>query len=168
MLSGKWGCCHAFLGGLAANRSALPNWRRCLARGQCTRPFRGPERVWDARDMATTPLSGVASVAVALGARTLEYNRQPECLVNDMITIGRLLRTSSRGGCLAALATAELTSGGNECQVLRPPADLFCQRVNWSVNERSLQLAVMHCLCNHVRQCDASEYHTAMPPNLFS
>ena len=50
--------------------------------------FGEPEKVWDAADMAKTPLSGPAGVAAAPGARTLEYNRQPAGVVNYMITIG--------------------------------------------------------------------------------
>ena len=47
--------------------------------------FGEPEKVWDAADMASTPLPGAAAVP---GARTFEYNRQPEGKVNYMITIG--------------------------------------------------------------------------------
>ena len=47
--------------------------------------FGEPEKVWDAADMAATPLAGVAS---APGAKTFEYNRQPAGNVNYMITIG--------------------------------------------------------------------------------
>ena len=47
--------------------------------------FGEPEKIWDAGDMAKTPQPGVAADA---GARTLEYNRQPEGMVNYMITIG--------------------------------------------------------------------------------
>ena len=47
--------------------------------------FGEPEKIWDASDMASIPLPGVAA---APGARTLEYNRQPGGQVNYMITIG--------------------------------------------------------------------------------
>ena len=47
--------------------------------------FGEPEKIWDASDMASIPLPGVAA---APGARTLEYNRQPAGQVNYMITIG--------------------------------------------------------------------------------
>ncbi|MFC5521154.1 hypothetical protein [Polaromonas jejuensis] len=47
--------------------------------------FGEPEKIWDATDMAETPLPGVTA---APGARTFEYNRQPQGLVNYMITIG--------------------------------------------------------------------------------
>lgn len=47
--------------------------------------FGEPEKTWSAADMATTPMPGVAG---APGAKTLEYNRQPEGMVNYMITIG--------------------------------------------------------------------------------
>lgn len=46
--------------------------------------FGEPEKIWDATDMASTPLAGAAAVP---GARTLEYNRQPAGQVNYMITI---------------------------------------------------------------------------------
>ena len=47
--------------------------------------FGEPEKVWDANDMASTPLPGAAAV---LGSKTFEYNRQPAGNVNYMITIG--------------------------------------------------------------------------------
>ena len=47
--------------------------------------FGEPEKIWDARDMASLPMPGAAAVP---GARTLEYNRQPAGQVNYMITIG--------------------------------------------------------------------------------
>ena len=47
--------------------------------------FGEPEKIWDASDMASTPLPGAAAEP---GARTLEYNRQPAGQVNYMITIG--------------------------------------------------------------------------------
>lgn len=47
--------------------------------------FGEPEKIWSAADMATTPMPGAAG---APGAKTLEYNRQPEGMVNYMITIG--------------------------------------------------------------------------------
>ena len=47
--------------------------------------FGEPEKVWDASDMASTPLSGAAAVP---GARTFEYNRQPAGMANYMITLG--------------------------------------------------------------------------------
>ena len=47
--------------------------------------FGEPENIWDARDMASTPLPGAAAVP---GARTLEYNRQPAGMANYMITVG--------------------------------------------------------------------------------
>lgn len=47
--------------------------------------FGEPEKIWDAADMAATPLPGAAA---APGARTFEYNRQPQGQVNYMITIG--------------------------------------------------------------------------------
>jgi hypothetical protein len=47
--------------------------------------FGEPEKIWDAGDLAATPFPGVAA---APGARTFEYNRQPEGHANYMITIG--------------------------------------------------------------------------------
>ena len=47
--------------------------------------FGEPEKVWDAADMAKTPLPGAAAAA---GSKTFEYNRQPAGNVNYMITIG--------------------------------------------------------------------------------
>ena len=47
--------------------------------------FGEPEKVWDATDMAATPLAGAAG---APGSKTFEYNRQPSGNVNYMITIG--------------------------------------------------------------------------------
>ena len=47
--------------------------------------FGEPEKIWEASDMADTPLPGVTAEP---GARTLEYNRQPEGQANYMITIG--------------------------------------------------------------------------------
>ena len=47
--------------------------------------FGEPEKIWDAADMASTPLPGAAAVA---GARTFEYNRQPAGMANYMITLG--------------------------------------------------------------------------------
>lgn len=47
--------------------------------------FGEPEKIWDASDMVETPFPGVTA---APGARTFEYNRQPEGHVNYMITIG--------------------------------------------------------------------------------
>ena len=46
--------------------------------------FGEPEKIWDARDMASLPQPGAAAEP---GARTLEYNRQPAGMVNYMITI---------------------------------------------------------------------------------
>jgi outer membrane protein assembly factor BamE (lipoprotein component of BamABCDE complex) len=47
--------------------------------------FGEPEKIWEAADMADTPLPGAAA---APGARTFEYNRQPQGQANYMITIG--------------------------------------------------------------------------------
>ena len=50
--------------------------------------FGEPEKIWEAADMASVPLQGVATAAKAAGARTFEYNRQPQGQVNYMITLG--------------------------------------------------------------------------------
>ncbi len=51
--------------------------------------FGEPEKIWEAADMASTPLPGATlAVVAAPGARTFEYNRQPAGNVNYMITIG--------------------------------------------------------------------------------
>ena len=51
--------------------------------------FGEPEKVWDAADMAGTPLPrALLAVVAAPGARTFEFNRQPAGNVNYMITIG--------------------------------------------------------------------------------
>jgi outer membrane protein assembly factor BamE (lipoprotein component of BamABCDE complex) len=47
--------------------------------------FGEPEKIWEAADMADTPQPGAAA---APGARTFEYNRQPQGQANYMITIG--------------------------------------------------------------------------------
>ncbi|MDW5442332.1 outer membrane protein assembly factor BamE [Polaromonas sp. SM01] len=47
--------------------------------------FGEPEKIWQASDLAGNPFPGVAAQP---GARTFEYNRQPEGQVNYMITIG--------------------------------------------------------------------------------
>jgi len=47
--------------------------------------FGEPEKIWDAADMAEIPQPGAAA---APGARTFEYNRQPQGQANYMITIG--------------------------------------------------------------------------------
>jgi len=51
--------------------------------------FGEPDKVWDAADLASTPLPRTTlGIVAAPGARTLEYNRQPAGHVNYMITIG--------------------------------------------------------------------------------
>lgn len=47
--------------------------------------FGEPEKIWDAADLAKTPMPGAAA---APGSKTFEYNRQPSGNVNFMITIG--------------------------------------------------------------------------------
>ena len=47
--------------------------------------FGEPEKIWSAADLAGNPFPGAAAQP---GARTLEYNRQPQGQVNYMITIG--------------------------------------------------------------------------------
>ena len=49
--------------------------------------FGEPEKTWSAADMASVPATGGAAQALtAPGARTLEYNRQPQGVVNYMIS----------------------------------------------------------------------------------
>jgi hypothetical protein len=48
--------------------------------------FGEPEKIWDAADLAKTPMPPDA--VTAPGAKTFEYNRQPAGNVNYMITIG--------------------------------------------------------------------------------
>ena len=51
--------------------------------------FGEPEKIWEASDMAGTPLPrATLAVVAAPGARTFEYNRQPAGTVNYMITLG--------------------------------------------------------------------------------
>ncbi len=47
--------------------------------------FGAPEKIWSAADLAGNPFPGAAAQP---GARTFEYNRQPEGQVNYMITLG--------------------------------------------------------------------------------
>ena len=50
--------------------------------------FGEPEKIWSAADMSSVPATGGAAQALSSpGARTLEYNRQPQGMVNYMITI---------------------------------------------------------------------------------
>ena len=73
--------------------------------------FGEPEKVWDASDMAKTPLSGSAGVAAAPGARTFEYNRQPAGAVNYMITIGPDGKMSALRQVLSAETFAKVLPG---------------------------------------------------------
>ena len=75
-----------FLGGLmGCDPQRIAELEECVATEADIRArFGEPEKVWDATDMASTPLPGAAA---APGARTFEYNRQPEGLVNYMITV---------------------------------------------------------------------------------
>ena len=51
--------------------------------------FGEPEKIWEASDMAGTPLPrATLAVVAAPGARTFEYKRQPAGTANYMITIG--------------------------------------------------------------------------------
>lgn len=51
--------------------------------------FGQPEQIWSAEDMASSPLaSSTGRAAAEPGARTFEYNRQPQGMANYMITIG--------------------------------------------------------------------------------
>ncbi|MES2281225.1 MAG: outer membrane protein assembly factor BamE [Pseudomonadota bacterium] len=70
--------------------------------------FGEPEKVWGASDMASTPSPGVAA---APGARTFEYNRQPQGMVNYMITIGPDGRMSALRQVLAPQNFARIVPG---------------------------------------------------------
>ena len=50
--------------------------------------FGEPEKIWEAADLADLAGNPFPGAATQPGARTLEYNRQPEGQVNYMITIG--------------------------------------------------------------------------------
>ena len=70
--------------------------------------FGEPEKIWNAADMATTPLPGAAAAA---GARTFEYNRQPAGNVNYMITIGQDGKMSALRQVLAPQNFAQVLPG---------------------------------------------------------
>ena len=70
--------------------------------------FGEPEKIWFAADMASTPFPGAA---VAPGAKTFEYNRQPEGNVNYMITVGADGRMSALRQVLNARTFASVLPG---------------------------------------------------------
>ena len=70
--------------------------------------FGEPEKVWDAADMATTPLPGAAGLP---GSKTFEYNRQPAGNVNYMITIGSDGKMSALRQVLAPQNFAKVLPG---------------------------------------------------------
>ncbi len=70
--------------------------------------FGEPEKIWEASDMASTPSPGAAA---ATGARTFEYNRQPQGMVNYMITIGPDGRMSALRQVLAPQNFARIVPG---------------------------------------------------------
>ena len=70
--------------------------------------FGEPEKIWNAADMATTPLPGAAA---AEGARTFEYNRQPAGNVNYMITIGQDGKMSTLRQVLGPQSFAQVLPG---------------------------------------------------------
>ena len=70
--------------------------------------FGTPEKIWDAADMAATPQPGTAA---APGARTFEYNRQPQGQVNYMITIGADGKMSALRQVLTPLNFARVVPG---------------------------------------------------------
>ena len=76
--------------------------------------FGAPEKIWDAADMAATPLAGAAA---APGARTFEYNRQPQGQVNYMITIGADGKMSALRQVLTPLNFARVVPGMSMEQV---------------------------------------------------
>ena len=76
--------------------------------------FGVPEKIWDAADMAATPQPGAAA---APGARTFEYNRQPQGQVNYMITIGADGKMSALRQVLTPLNFARVVPGMSMEQV---------------------------------------------------
>jgi hypothetical protein len=70
--------------------------------------FGEPEKIWDAADMAATPLPGAAG---APGSKTFEYNRQPAGNVNYMITIGTDGKMSALRQVLAPQNFAKVLPG---------------------------------------------------------
>ncbi|MES2415012.1 MAG: outer membrane protein assembly factor BamE [Pseudomonadota bacterium] len=70
--------------------------------------FGEPERIWEASDMASTPSPGAAAQT---GARTFEYNRQPQGMVNYMITIGPDGRMSALRQVLSPQTFAKVVPG---------------------------------------------------------
>ncbi|MES2189176.1 MAG: outer membrane protein assembly factor BamE [Pseudomonadota bacterium] len=76
--------------------------------------FGEPEKVWEASDMASTLSPGAAA---APGARTFEYNRQPEGMVNYMITIGADGRMSALRQVLSPQNFAKIAPGMSMEQV---------------------------------------------------
>jgi outer membrane protein assembly factor BamE (lipoprotein component of BamABCDE complex) len=61
--------------------------------------FGEPEKIWSADDLAGLPFAGAAAQP---GARTFEYNRQPQGQVNYMITVGADGRMSALRQVLTA------------------------------------------------------------------
>ncbi|MBH2018933.1 MAG: outer membrane protein assembly factor BamE [Burkholderiales bacterium] len=76
--------------------------------------FGEPEKIWDARDMASLPMPGAAAEP---GARTLEYNRQPAGQVNYMITIAPDGKMSALRQVLAPQNFAKVLPGMSMEQV---------------------------------------------------
>lgn len=76
--------------------------------------FGEPEKIWEASDMASTPSPGAAAVS---GARTFEYNRQPQGMVNYMITIGADGRMSALRQVLNPQNFTRITPGMSVEQV---------------------------------------------------
>ena len=80
------GACSVVLGLVGCDQQRIAELEEGVATEADVRArFGAPEKVWDAADMASTPLPGAAAVA---GARTFEYNRQPAGMANYMITLG--------------------------------------------------------------------------------
>ncbi|MDO9404930.1 MAG: outer membrane protein assembly factor BamE [Polaromonas sp.] len=79
--------------------------------------FGEPEQVWTAADMAGLPLEGAAALAAAPGARTFEYNRQPEGRANYMITVGADGRMSALRQVLTPQVFARIQPGMSMEQV---------------------------------------------------
>ena len=78
---------------------------------EVTARFGEPEKIWSAADLANQPAGSQPAAVTAPGARTFEYNRQPEGQVNYMITIGADGRMSALRQVLTPQNFARITRG---------------------------------------------------------
>jgi outer membrane protein assembly factor BamE (lipoprotein component of BamABCDE complex) len=88
-VGGRWlvimGLLSALLGLVACDSKRIAELEEGVATEADVRArFGEPEKIWSAADLAGNPFPGAAAQP---GARTLEYNRQPQGQVNYMITI---------------------------------------------------------------------------------